>query len=209
MELLYRIDQSLNIPGVLYALRTCTLDMKKLIPHMHYKNINSLEPEFFRQIGIKGVIFDKDNTLANPYAYSVHPEIENTFKTFKEVYGSHVAIISNSAGIPSDKKDEKARRIEKAFGVRVIRHKKKKPEGIEDILKYFGLEDASQLMIVGDRVLTDIAFGNRYGMLTVLVDPFTLKGDNLGARLVRPFERGIMHWAKRKYGKPEYKGMRF
>jgi predicted HAD superfamily phosphohydrolase YqeG len=34
------------------------------------------------------------------------------------------------------------------------------------------------------QILTDIVYGNRLGMLTVLVEPFTAKGDNPAAAVV-------------------------
>lgn len=77
----------------------------------------------------------------------------------------------------------------------VIRHRVKKPACLGEVLEHFNRNrtddeiKAEQLAIVGDRVLTDIAFGNLYGMLTVLVDPFTEEGDNRAAALIRRFEK--------------------
>lgn len=41
------------------------------------------------------------------------------------------------------------------------------------------------MIVIGDRYLTDIVFGNLYGMLTIHVDPFTLQGENLAVLLVK------------------------
>ena len=40
---------------------------------------------------------------------------------------------------------------------------------------------------VGDRVLTDVVFGNQYGMLSVLVEPLSLVKDHPVAVLIRSF----------------------
>ena len=39
--------------------------------------------------------------------------------------------------------------------------------------------------MVGDRLLTDVVFGNLHGMLTVHTQPLTLEGDNKVARAIR------------------------
>lgn len=44
---------------------------------------------------------------------------------------------------------------------------------------------AEQLVMVGDRFLTDVVFGNRNGMLTVRPAPFTSKGEPKAVLLVR------------------------
>jgi predicted HAD superfamily phosphohydrolase YqeG len=87
--------------------------------------------------------------------------------------------------------------------VHVIRHQEKKPAG-SDVLQHFAHFRPSEMVMVGDRVrcchdhylhdvsrvfilkqiLTDIVYGNRLGMLTVLVEPFTAKGDNPAAAAV-------------------------
>ena len=38
---------------------------------------------------------------------------------------------------------------------------------------------------VGDRVLTDVVFGNQYGMLSVLVEPLSLVKDHPVAVIIR------------------------
>ena len=45
---------------------------------------------------------------------------------------------------------------------------------------------ARDLVMVGDRYLTDIVFGNRLGMLTVRTAPLTLRGEPKAVLLVRP-----------------------
>lgn len=48
-----------------------------------------------------------------------------------------------------------------------------------------------ELCFVGDRLLTDVVFGNLHGMLTVHTRPLTLKGDNRPAALFRFLERKV------------------
>lgn len=48
-----------------------------------------------------------------------------------------------------------------------------------------------ELCFVGDRLLTDVVFGNLHGMLTVHTQPLTLKGDNRPAAVFRFLERKV------------------
>ena len=43
---------------------------------------------------------------------------------------------------------------------------------------------SSRLIMVGDRYLTDIVYGNRHGMLTIRPRPLTAEGENLSVRWV-------------------------
>ena len=119
--------------------------------------------------------------------------------TLATVFGhSNVAILSNSAGTKDDPGYEDAEIIEDAMGVAVIRHDEKKPGGLQEVLKHFqSVDDSSQLCVVGDRLLTDIVFGNLYGMLTVHCDPLCTgemnKNDNKIASVVRSAENNILY----------------
>lgn len=44
---------------------------------------------------------------------------------------------------------------------------------------------------MGDRLLTDVVFGNLHDMLTVHTQPLTLKGDNRPAAVFRFLERKV------------------
>ena len=70
------------------------------------------------------------------------------------------------------------------MNIKVIRHHKKKPDGLlETVMMWQDIRE-DEVMMIGDRYLTDIYGGNIYNMLTVHVDIFTEKNDNKGAILV-------------------------
>jgi predicted HAD superfamily phosphohydrolase YqeG len=54
--------------------------------------------------------------------------------------------------------------------------------------------------MIGDRVSTDILFGNYYGMKTILVHPITSRGDNLLANIARRFENRLFLPTLRRIG---------
>ena len=107
-----------------------------------------------------------------------------------------------------------------ALGVPVLRHTAKKPmpgaDDLAEVLAHFnaqlppqsllgegrqgqagsgegGLLRADELCVVGDRLLTDVLFGNLHGLLTVhLTTTLSLTGDNAMARLFRGLESAVL-----------------
>jgi hypothetical protein len=74
-----------------------------------------------------------------------------------------------------------------ALGVHVLRRRHKKPRGFESVRQHFGC-DGTGLVMVGDRYLTDVTFGNLHGMLTVHTEQLTTVGDNRVAQQMRRIE---------------------
>ncbi|CAM9698941.1 unnamed protein product [Laminaria digitata] len=168
------------------------------VPHLSVEHIGQLDFEGLRAMGCKGVIFDKDNTLTAPYADEAHPLVEEGLRRCMEVFEGRVCIMSNSAGTRDDPGYADAIRIEEAMGIPVLRHDEKKPGGVAEVLAFFegkGSEGEpvrlDELCFVGDRLLTDVVFGNLHGMLTVHTRPLTLKGDNRPAAIFRFLERKV------------------
>ncbi|XP_011044807.1 PREDICTED: uncharacterized protein LOC105139874 isoform X2 [Populus euphratica] len=97
-----------------------------------------------------------------------------------------------------DHDGSKASALEKAIGIKVIRHRVKKPAGTaEEIEKHFGCK-SSQLVMVGDRPFTDIVYGNQNGFLTVLTKPLSLAEEPFIVRQVRKLEMSLLdYWLKR------------
>lgn len=146
--------------------------------------------------GVRAVVFDKDNTLTAPYALSLHPSAEPGLRQCVDVFGKeNVAILSNSAGTNDDPDFEDAKAIEESLGIAVIRHREKKPGGLDEVLKHFELTDPAAVCIVGDRALTDVVFGNLYGLLTIHTLPLCYgkenAQDNWTAKILRPIENSV------------------
>jgi phosphatidylglycerophosphatase GEP4 len=171
-------------------------------PHIHVPTISDVNYQSMRDnCGIKAIIFDKDNTITAPYDISIHERASLGISKALDVFGhDNVAILSNSAGTKDDKDYEDAIMIEKKLGINVIRHDEKKPGGLKEVLDHFkeqGIEDASELCMVGDRLLTDVVFGNLYGMLTVHCLPLCTGEENVKdnkiANVVRTIENKALY----------------
>mmetsp|Transcript_27072 Transcript_27072/g.40203 ORF Transcript_27072/g.40203 Transcript_27072/m.40203 type:complete len:354 (-) Transcript_27072:237-1298(-) len=171
-------------------------------PHVSVATISEVNYEAMREkCGIKAIIFDKDNTLTAPYENTIHPLASSGLESAIQTFGrSNVAILSNSAGTADDPGYKDATEIEKAMNIQVIRHDEKKPGGLKEVMDHFGTDvitEPSQLCMVGDRLLTDIVFGNLYGMLTVHTLPLCSgkenKKDNKIANVIRTVENKALY----------------
>lgn len=76
--------------------------------------------------------------------------------------------------------------MEKLFGIRVLRHLERKPGGGAALREITG--DA-RVVVVGDRLFTDVVFANLNGHHSVLVDPLDASQDNFVVRSVRRLEK--------------------
>jgi phosphatidylglycerophosphatase GEP4 len=191
--------QSVNSKAIL-TLASVVRRPSLLVPHLSVPTVSQINYDALKRCaGIEAVIFDKDNTLTAPYGSSVHPDASEGLQRVLDVFGKErVAILSNSAGTVQDDPDFRdALQIEEAMGISVIRHKEKKPGGLEEVLQHFAVTDPAKLCMVGDRLLTDIVFGNIHGMLTVHTRPLC-KGrdnarDNWTAKILRPIENKVLY----------------
>lgn len=104
--------------------------------------------------------------------------------------------MSNSAGTPDDLGNEhvilllltaQAKAIEKSLGVPVLRHALKKPAAATDLCDFLSLKP-NQIVFVGDRLMTDMLYGNLVGMETIYVrEIISSQNDNWIAARVRFF----------------------
>ena len=83
------------------------------------------------------------------------------------------------------------RALERSLGLPVLRRREKKPRGFESVRAHFGCDPAA-LVVIGDRYLTDVVFGNLHGTLTVRTQQLTTAGDNRVARTMGILERWLL-----------------
>ena len=167
--------------------------IKKLYPTKALNSIFELPIEELKQAGIKGIIFDIDNTLV-PYD-EVEPteQIISFFEVLKE-NGFIITLVSNNTEDRVIKFNEKL----KVLAV----HKAKKPSR-KSFVKALEMMPckADEAIIVGDQIFTDVFGGNRAGLKTYLVSPVSDK-DEWQTKVKRRLERQIVkrynNWLKRQ-----------
>ncbi|KAI7875578.1 HAD-superfamily phosphatase [Lichtheimia hyalospora FSU 10163] len=196
--------QSLNVSGIVNAFRLLW-NPSLAVPHLIVNDIRNINFEQLkRQGGIQAMGFDKDNCLTAPYVPHIHPPYQKAWAVCKETFGSDkVVIVSNSAGTPDDKDHVEAKKLQDALGVPVLRHEEKKPSGGAALASHLHPISADKIAFVGDRILTDVVFGNLNGNFTIWTSKIvTETGDNKAALIMRRFEHGIIRFLQSLHVKP-------
>lgn len=186
------MPQSWNWPAVRTTARVLLRQPSLAMPHVEVADIRDLDFRRMRAAGCKAIIFDKDNTLTAPYQDELAPSLSSALRECREAFDGRIAVLSNSAGTPDDPGYEAADRLERTLGLPVLRRSEKKPRGFESVQSHFGDLDAASLVMVGDRYLTDVTFGNLHGMLCVRTTQLTHVGDNPVAQAMRVMEDWLL-----------------
>jgi phosphatidylglycerophosphatase GEP4 len=213
--------QSINTKAI-WTLATIVRRPSLLVPQLSVATVSDIDYVALREKhGIRAVVYDKDHTLTAPYVDDrIHPAAQRGLSQAEAVFGrSNIAILSNSAGTDDDVDHVAARTIEASLHIAVIRHAEKKPGGLSEVLRHFNSSsgtaiDPRDICIVGDRILTDVVFGNLHGMYTIHTQALPLvvddtsgnhDQDNWTARILRPIENALLYgrltrnfWQRRK-----------
>ncbi|ESQ44198.1 hypothetical protein EUTSA_v10006084mg [Eutrema salsugineum] len=202
------VGQRINVEGIVSSVSVVVRDRHLVLPHISVRDLRYIDWGELKRKGFKGVVFDKDNTLTAPYSLAIWPPLRPSIDRCKVVFGHDIAVFSNSAGLTEyDHDDSKAKALEAETGIRVLRHRVKKPAGTaEEVEKHFGCA-SSELIMVGDRPFTDIVYGNRNGFLTVLTEPLSRAEEPFIVRQVRRLELALLKRWLRKGLKPVDHGL--
>lgn len=165
--------------------------MFRLKPTYIVERVTDINLEELKEENIKGLIFDLDNTIMPPNT-SIFPEdiaqwLELVKKDFK------IAILSNNP----DKLYVKE--AGEQIGC-IYFHSAGKPrkKAAVQALKDLDLIP-SQVVIVGDRPLTDIFVGQRLGLTTILVDPLIKHQEIWLFKQLRKLERIFVSSPKKTF----------
>ncbi|KAF9529793.1 mitochondrial PGP phosphatase-domain-containing protein [Crepidotus variabilis] len=157
----------LNLPGILVPFQLIIYP-RLVVPSLIVKDIRHLDFPALKRAGYRGAVFDKDNCLTIPYKDTLVPELEEAWKTCRETFGEgNVIIVSNSAGTGLDAGGIQAESVQHHLQVPVLFHASFKPaySCISAIQTYFSSLPrpirSNELIIVGDRIFTDIVMANR------------------------------------------------
>jgi len=163
--------------------------LRLFLPTKHVDSFLDITPEILKDLGKKGVIIDLDNTLiAWNQAHATEEVIqwlssmkENNIKVivFSNNNEDRVTLFANPLDIPY-----------------VFFAKKPLKRGFKKAIKLLGL-DKSEIVVIGDQLLTDILGGNRSGLDTILVVPL-VQSDAKITKFNRNMERMILNHFYRK-----------
>ncbi len=119
-----------------------------------------------QQQGIRGIIFDVDDTLVPLRQPTISPEVLAWVQDLQRYF--QIWLVSNNIS------NQRIRTIAQIVGVPHI-HWAAKPSrrALRRALQAMDLP-TEQVAIVGDRLWTDVLAGNRLGLMTILVSPLPL-----------------------------------
>ena len=135
-------------------------------PDIYVKHVKNINFEKLKEDGIKLLCFDLDNTLdpADIITQEIDVEIEEVLKKIKEL-GFSIFLISNNSIKNRVDSFSKLSKIEGVHGARKPFQKTYKTN--QTIQKF----NKNEVVFIGDKIVTDVIGGNKYGSLTILVDP--------------------------------------
>lgn len=136
--------------------------MKLFIPKMYQKDIFSINYDYLIKQGYKLIIFDLDNTIGSIEENICNQKVVN----FLNDLNKKIKIVIASNSLPK-RVSLFCKNLECNFFSLSL-----KPSNITifKIKKKYNLL-YSEMVIIGDQVMTDILIGNRKGLFTILVDP--------------------------------------
>jgi len=166
---------------------------KYLFPKEMTDSVRHIDYDRLWKMGIRGLIFDIDNTLVT-FDIKKPPEDIIKFLDSLAKKGFDICLLSNNG----------QKRVEGFSDELGYPHiwKAKKP-GIKSVSKALTIlgHEKNKVVIIGDQIFTDCFCGNRFGIYTILTKPIA-KRDEWTVRLKRWPEKLVLkaylkHKAKR------------
>jgi len=155
-----------------------------LKPDACFQDLLQIDFAAYATLGFKLVLLDIDNTLARHGAHQGDDFAREAVRRIRDA-GMDCRIISNAA---TNRARQYAASLELAFTAMA---NKPSPKALLEACRQSGIP-ASQTMMVGDQLLTDIAAARRAGCLAILVRP-RYEHEAWNVRLKRLIEKTILH----------------
>lgn len=166
--------------------------MKKLRPTYIFEKVEDISFDFLKKEKIKGIIFDADNTLID-YKKDITDEKKKWIEEAKK-RGFSICILSNATS------KIRIKELMNTLDVNGL-YCATKPfsRGFKMAMVLLDL-NKSEVVMVGDQLLTDIYGANRFKIRSILVDPISKIEDPITS-LKRPIENIILKNYKKKYNR--------
>ncbi len=165
--------------------------MIRLKPTYIAEHVTDINLEDLKKENIKGLIFDLDNTLMPPKSGEFPQDIEHWLELVKNDF--KIAILSNNPH-----KDYVKKAGEIAGCIAYEKAEKPRRKAALQALKDLDLLP-EQVVMIGDRPLTDILVGQRLGLITILVDPLIKHEEIQFVKFLRKLERIFISSPKNKF----------
>ena len=136
-----------------------------LIPDIYAQSIYTIDYKKLKEKGIKCLLFDLDNTIAQTYVKTPSKEIINKFEEIEEL-GFKVIILSNALKSRLKPFKEILNVDTSALSCKPLSFKYKK------IMMMYNY-DEKDIAAIGDQLYTDIKGANKLNITSILVNPLS------------------------------------
>lgn len=152
-----------------------------LKPDFNLKNIYDIDLNLLKELGIKAIFFDLDSTIMVSKSGEYSEEMVTWLNEVDQDF--FIAVITNN------KRSEYIEKVKKNSSFQIVSNAKKPSTKV--MRKILSKMDflAEEVVIVGDRPLTDIWAGQRLGAKTILVGSINAENEGWATRFVRWLER--------------------
>lgn len=148
---------------------------------MYQKSVFDINYDYLSKLGIKYLIFDLDNTLG-----VIDDEVcSNKVKDLINKLSKEFTII-----VASNNNFKRVSTFCMELNVQIMTMSLKPTRRVYRRMKKY-TQNMQEVAIIGDQIMTDILLGNRFHMLTILVDPLAQKDLKITG-LNRYLEKKIM-----------------
>lgn len=157
--------------------------LEKLYPKVQANSVLELDLGKLRSMGIRGIIFDLDNTLVEWKQDILNPEVVAMVSRFKEE-GFCLCILSNAL-------EHRVEVVAKVLDIPYVsRAAKPRKSSFRKALELLGTTPG-ETAVVGDQLFTDILGGNRMALYTIWTPPLSTT-EFVSTRAVRQLERLVI-----------------
>ncbi|WP_343287625.1 YqeG family HAD IIIA-type phosphatase [Turicibacter bilis] len=155
----------------------------------YVKNVFQIDLEKLKNEGKRVIFTDLDNTLVGAAVKAPTPEIIEFLNQAKDL-GFEVIIVSNN-------NKERVSYFAKDLSIKAAHHKALKPLKLKlrKILKQY---NRSEVIMIGDQLMTDVLVAKRLGLYTILVEPIHLHSDENSTKFNRRLERFVVKQLKKR-----------
>ncbi len=163
--------------------------LQKLCPRVQAQSVLELDLDELKKVGIRGIIFDLDNTLVEWKQDDLSPEIIQLVSRFKQS-GFKMCILSNAL---EHRVEAVASLLDIPYVSRAVKPRKFPFRKALELME----TEPDETAVVGDQLFTDILGGNRMELYTIWTPPLS-DTEFISTRAVRQLERLVIKRFRKK-----------
>ena len=159
------------------------------IPFLYFDKIENIDYKYLKDLGIKGLIFDLDNTIICPNVELIPNNMIQFLKNLEKQF--KIVIMTNNSKYRMETANQ---------GIFNCISKAQKPSRTAFFKANKILElKKNEIAIIGDQIQSDIKLANSCGIRSILVNPIDVKTDTFFTKFNRFFEMRFLQYIKKNY----------